>query len=58
MSTETFKQPIPTPKLNKIPGEMGNIASEKKVNTKELNKYTKIELEEILERQTKLLSNK
>lgn len=56
MSSET-KIPIPIPKLNKIPGDIP-FMSVKKIEKMELSKYTKIELEELLERQTKLLSNK
>lgn len=56
MSNEPFK--IPLPKLNRIPGEILNISAEKTINKNELNKYTKVELEELLERQTKLLANK
>ncbi|KAG4065191.1 hypothetical protein HA402_007588 [Bradysia odoriphaga] len=50
--------PVPKLKLNKIPGEIPNIPAEKRVSVKELNKYTKVELDELLERQTKLLSNR
>ncbi len=57
MSAE-IKIPIPTPKLNKIPGEIPRIPAEKRIHTKQLNTYTKVELEELLERQAKLLSNK
>lgn len=49
---------VPLPKLNKIPGEIPNIPTDKAINIRELHKYTKVELEELLERQNKLLSNK
>lgn len=58
MSTETLNVPLPKLKLNKIPGEIPNIPAEKRVSAKDLNKYTKVELDELLERQLKLLSNK
>lgn len=58
MSTDTLNVPLPKLKLNKIPGEIPNIPAEKRVSVKELNKYTKVELDELLERQAKLLSNK
>ncbi|KAJ6633217.1 hypothetical protein Bhyg_15544 [Pseudolycoriella hygida] len=58
MSAKTINIPITTPKLGKIPGELPSIPAEKKINKKELHKHTKTELEELLERQSKLLSNK
>lgn len=55
MSAESFK--IPKTKLSRIPG-VPNIPTDKNINVRELKKYTKVELEELLERQQKLLSNK
>ncbi|KAG4074674.1 hypothetical protein HA402_004545 [Bradysia odoriphaga] len=55
VNSEASNVPIPKLKLNKIPGEIPNIPAEKKVNVKDLKKYTKVELDELLER---LLSNK